>query len=898
MNLVEQMNNIPQPISPIQTTNATTNTAISNPVQVAGKVYNQYACIRCRRLKKKCSKELPRCANCERQGETCEYVERKNKRKSSISNNSVSIIKLKKSCNSNKTNNVLDANITTNNTIINNNDNNHSSEHDYNMSSSISSNENTDNEVYDAPIALTNSNNVRGSGSNSISSNLSDKSISLTSDYVQHRRTISNPGKFPCLPNLKSEYNYNCDSSTSVINTPQLMNPVLLSPNFSNIRTTPIIQLPPIRRNSLNHQNIDSFPSLDSYSLQHNNKKEMKQLNKSPLLPLNHLDKTYESTLLPSLPKQLMSMPPQTPPTNTQVDKIINPTAISSSSTRKQSITSISPTSSLQRSDTFLIPSKQKVINNDHLQNDVNSSKYIPNNSNGLFDPSPTYSIEQDILLFIFNKIGFVDENIYLNAISNTNLDTKLTVILKFFIFLDNKIMMNKLEEYKKESFNWHYISSHNIKDSEDYFSSIEFLLLYTSAILLNNQNKGNDNINTCDHKIVYTMALKMFQKRCFPITRVQILKLMMLLQIVSLVGDSDLDIPWFIQSNLSQYTLKWKVNRNLKQLKLIGVTLSEIEYTNRLFWSVFIVDSLISTTLGHQSCFLLNDIDVPLPIAITKDEEDRIIIQSILINMSKIQTRIISQLYVANAKFQINSDAERFAILSDLRQEADMWYNECRLLLIKLPQLFQDSISSRSRSNSGSNSNDLSDRGSETFNCDLNLQNFAAWISQEYYYTLTQLFKSSNLFPKPDIPNFTVISNATYQNAIILNNLVTNRNLPNSSFILYRFAHTSLSAITSIYKGMFTISECKQLIETMLNLWRNGDDDLSKCSYECILKLGEILSSDYPNLNNSAEKYIPLENNARLILDLIKNFTSIMEQHGFLVSVDRDYLETCGLKE
>lgn len=44
---------------------------------------NQYACTRCRRLKKKCSKEYPRCANCAKQNQTCEYVERKNRRKHS-----------------------------------------------------------------------------------------------------------------------------------------------------------------------------------------------------------------------------------------------------------------------------------------------------------------------------------------------------------------------------------------------------------------------------------------------------------------------------------------------------------------------------------------------------------------------------------------------------------------------------------------------------------------------------------------------------------------------------------------------------------------------------------------------------------------------------------------------
>ncbi|VUG19580.1 DEBR0S5_06458g1_1 [Brettanomyces bruxellensis] len=48
---------------------------------MSDKPLNQYACTRCRRLKKKCSKEFPKCANCRKQNKVCEYVERKNKRK-------------------------------------------------------------------------------------------------------------------------------------------------------------------------------------------------------------------------------------------------------------------------------------------------------------------------------------------------------------------------------------------------------------------------------------------------------------------------------------------------------------------------------------------------------------------------------------------------------------------------------------------------------------------------------------------------------------------------------------------------------------------------------------------------------------------------------------------------
>lgn len=792
-------------------------------------------------------------------------MERKNKRKSSISHNSVSIIKLKKlrSSSDRKADGIDDGG----NPLSGSN------------SDSFSDSEATT----DIPsILLANS-------QYSVSKHSAD-----TTD-IRHRRTISNPTKLAALSGTTFPTNDILYSSAAPFSTPYTYNrgSSLPSPKSSNIRTTPTIQLPPIRQISTKINQPagqdDQLPTLGSYSLQ-------QSIN--PLVNNNTANirgdppnnSALESNILPSIPKQLMkshlahfsdSSPGSPSVTSSSASYMASYQSNISSDeikSRKLSI-SASLSSSSQREKTFLLPSKQLLKAEDLsvLNQDTNFVR-----SNGLFDISPPNSLEQDLLNLIFKKMGFIDESI-LTTITNHNpqLDYQNTLGLlsKLLIFLDQKVMFEKLKEFKETSFNWNETS---IQNRENYFASIEFLLIYTCSILVTNRQARIVNSNY--HKLVFTMAYKLFQKKSFPITRVQILRIMMLFEIITLLDNSDLDTAWFIHSNLSSYSLKWELNRIMKRKNLSGVTLSELEYTNRLFWSIFVAGSLICSTLGQQPKFSLNDIDVPLPIAITKDEEARIVTQVIIINMCKIQSQIISELYVSNAKSQINNDSERFAILSALRQDADTWYNDCRVSLSRIPQLLHE--------NKLKIEPDVRNNIDESFG--MNLQAFAAWVSQEYYYTLTQLFKSSNLFPKPEIPNFTVISNATYQNTALLQDLILSKKIPNSSFVLYRFANTSLSVLVSFYKEMFSVADCRELLQNMLNIWRCGNDSLSRSCYRCISEVRSLLIPTFTDTGKENDVLKLGESSAKSLLESIHHFTEIMDQHGFSISIDNEYITSC----
>lgn len=831
------------------------------------KAYNQYACIRCRRLKKKCSKELPRCANCEKQGESCEYVERKNKRKSLLNQNSVSVLQLKKQRPS------TDSNDSNNTNIL-----------DKEPELKVASQSDTDS--LEIPALTVNS--------------------------------------IPISPSFPNQSNIFHTKSTANNDT------LLLSPKSSNTRSPPLIQLPPIRNRStsMNHASMreNTLPSLSFYSLQ------------QPALP-DTFPKIEPRSVIPPAPRQILASFPGNyssttfPSSSYQLQGA--GLAARQRSSSKSSNRSISP-SDTQRANTFLVPPKQ-VMANDELSSlaQVGSLQF-----NSLFEVASPNSIEYDLLILVFNKSEYIDKSIF-STFMNHNMTSaykeNFLTLLKLVIFLDKKLMLTKFKAFEENRFNWEC----NDQTSEDYFTCIEFLLLFTCSIIL--VDSRNNKIDSGYHKFTVTMAYKLLQKKVFPITNIQILRLMMIFQIISLIGKTDMDTIWFIQSFLSKYSLKWMLNRNVKNTGIKGVTLSELEYANRLFWAIFISDSLISSTTGQQPSFNLSDIDVPLPIAITKDEETKVIAQRIVINMCKIQSKIISELYTVNSRLETNNDSERFNILSGLRQDSDLWYNECRILLSSLAEMLskahennpdsrsasafksEDSFGSKQRDNSGitlldrqkelhntdvtkipnntnyRTGNSATDKINElTDNFNLDLQNFAAWISAEYYYTLTILFKPSNLFPKPDIPNFTVISNATYQNTLLLKNLMKEHILPRSYYFFGRYANTTLYILISIVKGMFSLKDCEDVMDKMLEIWALGTCDFSKALHYLITEIDKLLTPIFQKSNQNRQplEFFRLDESRKLILELIKSFVRTMAKNSFSIAIDLQYLESVDFHE
>lgn len=146
---------------------------------MSDKPHNQYACTRCRRLKKKCSKEFPRCANCRKQNKVCEYVERKNKRKRPLpgsgANKGGSVLNgdLYSGNNGNNGNN--------NNDNINNNNNNDNFNFGNKIIDNISSNFN-DNI----------NNNIINTASNNGSSNISSNIKSSINNNFNHNLNNNN----------------------------------------------------------------------------------------------------------------------------------------------------------------------------------------------------------------------------------------------------------------------------------------------------------------------------------------------------------------------------------------------------------------------------------------------------------------------------------------------------------------------------------------------------------------------------------------------------------------------------------------------------------------------------------------------------------------------------------
>ncbi|ONH73862.1 Protein STB5 [Pichia kudriavzevii] len=688
------------------------------------KKYNQYACIRCRRLKKRCSKELPVCSNCEKQSECCEYVERKNKRKSvstTPSNSKIQLKKIRESMSANDANNsnAIEVAITKNIGTLSN-------------SSSLSDNEST---------------------------KLSAPSLVVHND--------------PLVPNGQVKFN-----DPFCPNTLNNNSNILLSPSKKSLSISPpsytrnsLIQLPPIRNRALSTQSFpDTLPPLSTYSLQNQSQGQHHHTLHNQDTSVNDLNMfNLNLNSLPSIPRQLVSSSrsPNTP----------------------HSLNSFSLNPSTE-------PKGQQ--QNHHLQ-----SKLTPK-----LQPRPQPQPQQQHT----GSFSYTQSTPLFNALDSDDIE------LEIFDLVYRKLDMNFL-------------------------------------------------------KATFTLSYKIFSLNKFPITNIQLLRLYTLMQLVILITDSNSNrgLCFYSNSILSKYASKLSLNRSLKKSNIDNISLSEIEYTYRLFWSIFILDSMISSTTFQQPTFKLNDIDIPLPVPITKDEETRIIIQNIVINMTKIQSKLISDLYVVNP-LNDNDNSQKFVILSSFRQEADYWYNECRISLSKLSDI-----------NNSENSNSLS--------YTKHLQYFATWISQEYYYTLTCLFKSSNMFPKPDEQNFTVISNATYQNTLLIRDIIINKKVPNS-LLFYRYVNTSVFLIVSILKGMYSINETKILVSTMIEIWNSKDTSLSKVSIGLVESISDLLHSQL-KIENNNEFFKPNLHIFEKVKALLIALTQTVTKYGYLNPQDIEYLHS-----
>ena len=765
-------------LEPILIATATLKSATDNDKNQ--QQFHQYACIRCRRLKKKCSKTLPVCQNCTKQNETCEYVERKNKRRN------LKTVKV--------------------------------------QSSTITS--------------------------QSLSSSPNSSLSSVTDEEIEN-----NQNKF------------------SNIMIPQILvnnisPPQPLSPTIPLRRKSISVQLPPINIGSVSSTTsaLDSLPSssLKSYSLSSN-------INNDT----NNFNNNFNNNLSISPNANYFALPPIPIPATTTTSSFSD-FRINKHKGRKNSCSSISH--SLRSCSPTNIHSSDR--NSLQFSTPVSQTNNI--NVIDLLSNASSNSFQYQVLYLIFNQIGYIDENIYPTFINNSNhlssnYHENFLTLLEFIIFFDSSLMMQKLSIFKSGKFNWN--GENQLID--DYYNSIEFLLLYTCSIIFSNSKYNSNSKSNLDSdsdskfsanylKFTFTMAFKLLKRKSHPLSNVQILRLLVLLSLISLLSDSSIDTSWFIQSILSKYTQKWHLDKlsNLKLSNIEGITLSDVEYLNRLFWTIFITDSLFSSTTFQQPNFELMNINVPLPISITKNEEQKISFQITIIKLCKIQSKIISQLYLSKQSDTFDDNDSKFIKLSLLRQDADMWYNECRITLSNLTNTHLKSST---------------------------LQLFAVWMSIEYYYTLSLLFKPSNLFPDPDTPNFTVISNATIQNIILIKDLLSNFTLPESCLLYSRFSNVVILSITSIMKGMYTYNECTELVSALCSIYKSNDLTISQ---SCAVLINELQTVLKPSLIVNEDKlhtiFSPVEPLKYALKKIIKSIIALLENSGFLLSIDLHYIDSC----
>ncbi|EED17015.1 conserved hypothetical protein [Talaromyces stipitatus ATCC 10500] len=125
-----------------------------------------------------------------------------------------------------------------------------------------------------------------------------------------------------------------------------------------------------------------------------------------------------------------------------------------------------------------------------------------------------------------------------------------------------------------------------------------------------------------------------------------------------------------------------------LPQLRIVTEKTSEAldEHSNRLFWSIFVIDRMVSISVGQAPGLAVRDLRVPLP-AITVDEfasPQRVELSSMLlvsrhvIQLRRIEGEILERIHLrAPTDTASLSLPDKAAIISMLRYEVDKWYSE-----------------------------------------------------------------------------------------------------------------------------------------------------------------------------------------------------------------------------
>lgn len=180
---------------------------------------------------------------------------------------------------------------------------------------------------------------------------------------------------------------------------------------------------------------------------------------------------------------------------------------------------------------------------------------------------------------------------------------------------------------------------------------------------------------NLCEH--LSFLAMKNF-RHVLELQDLETVKCLLLLGIYSFFEPKGVS-SWTISGITMRLVIELGLNRPLTAKKMTTMSAMDVESRYRVFWSAYCYERVVATSLGRISAIDDEDVGVPLPRALYDSELEDIEVSNMIISLRKMGGKIYKEVHSVSAGRKNLSMEEKQAIISKLRQELDCIYNaEC----------------------------------------------------------------------------------------------------------------------------------------------------------------------------------------------------------------------------
>jgi hypothetical protein len=301
---------------------------------------------------------------------------------------------------------------------------------------------------------------------------------------------------------------------------------------------------------------------------------------------------------------------------------------------------------------------------------------------------------------------------------------------MRLFPFINRAKLKAKFEPVPKN------FQQATISDDHESFELIMVVLIgYT--VLLNSHQIPQD-LQLQD--ILQARSKRIFEQ-IVHVESVETVHKMLYFSILALL-DQDGHNSWFIDGVMTRLALSLGMNRTANEPYS-----PEVEWKNRIFWSVYVYDRSVASALGRMLALDDENIDVAMPQFQPDDDPDTLELSKAFIELKKLEGRVIKNVHSLKASKSFTED-EKINLLKTLRMEIEGWYNTTSLLAYSDKKLVVNPAAT-------------------------------AWYTSSYYHLLLLLYKPSFLVPKLSAETLQLLGKSAVQHATYLYNLHTTYSLP-----------------------------------------------------------------------------------------------------------------------